>query len=71
MCGRCVECYQPWVALIQWTGTGEGPYFMCDFCAWHSVKNRGGTIVGVGADHSKDYGFPTILRRAMERQKGL
>ena len=45
--GRCVECMRPSAFLIHWPRRGEGPYFMCPGCAWHSVGNRGAVVAGM------------------------
>lgn len=48
MNGRCVDCFnRNSVALVHWPKRGEGPYFMCAMCAWHSVKNRGADLAGL------------------------
>lgn len=37
-----IPCGQPAVAVVD-HGRGEGEYLMCEACADHNVRNRGGT----------------------------
>jgi len=41
----CIECGKPSTTLVMWASL-EGPYGMCDFDTWHSVKNRNGLNMG-------------------------
>ena len=41
-----MPCNKPATKMIGWPARKEGPYRMCDDCAWHSVKNRGATEMG-------------------------
>jgi len=38
-------CGRRAVAAVSWPLRGEGPYIMCEMCAWHNVKNRNATLV--------------------------
>jgi hypothetical protein len=40
-----IPCGLPAVAVVGWKGRQDAPIRMCEFCADHNVKNRGGYIV--------------------------
>lgn len=42
--GKAINCGKPSTQIIRFTN--EGPYRMCNECSWHSVKNRGATVIG-------------------------
>jgi len=51
-CGECVmgapfyvPCNKPAFTLIGWKGRSDQPVLMCDGCADHNIKNRGGEIL--------------------------
>jgi len=41
-----IPCNKPATTLIGWPDRGEGPYRMCDACAWHNIKNRNAEDLG-------------------------
>jgi len=41
-----IPCNAPATTMIAWPSRNEGPYRMCESCAWHNVKNRGATDLG-------------------------
>lgn len=40
-----VPCGKPENKIIGWKGRSDPPLPMCDHCADHNVKNRGGYVV--------------------------
>lgn len=40
-----IPCNAPAVSVVGWKGRSETPIRMCESCAWHNVRNRGGYIV--------------------------
>jgi hypothetical protein len=42
---RYIPCNRPAKWVVGWTGRSEAPIRMCEMCADHNVKNRGGFIV--------------------------
>lgn len=48
---KCQDCGAEGTSkAVSWPERGEGPYRMCDPCAWHSVKNRGASELTGFAD---------------------
>jgi hypothetical protein len=41
---RYIPCNRPAKFVVGWTGRSEAPIRMCEMCADHNVKNRGGFI---------------------------
>lgn len=39
-------CNKPAVVMVGWPRRREGPYRMCQECAWHNTKNRGAVELG-------------------------
>ncbi len=44
--GFYVPCNAPAVFMVGWEGRKEGPYRMCESCAWHNTHNRGARVLG-------------------------
>lgn len=42
-----IPCNKPATKVIGWKGRSDAPVRMCDMCAHHNVKNRGGYEVSV------------------------
>lgn len=43
--GMYLPCGQPAVKIIGWKGRSDQPIPMCEMCADHNVRNRGGYLV--------------------------
>ena len=41
-----VPCNKPARYMVGWLHRKEGPYRMCEMCAYHNVRNRGATALG-------------------------
>lgn len=47
-------CNQPAVAIVGWKGRSDKPIRMCSLCVGHNVVNRGGEVIRLVADWSKE-----------------
>lgn len=43
--GDYIRCGRPAKTLVKHRGRDEGPYWMCDECAYHNIRNRNGEDV--------------------------
>lgn len=41
-----MPCNEPATSIVGWEERSEGPYRMCECCAYHNIKNRGAKYIG-------------------------
>jgi hypothetical protein len=41
-----IPCNAPATSIVGWKGRPDDPIRMCDACARHNIRNRGGELIG-------------------------